>query len=445
VCATIHFTSGRLTVRDQRAYVICLVAIAIALIGCREPAEPAPFTTASYGTAADIEGDEGVVRTIDHAVPLVSMVPANAGQAVQLFVRERIRANGPVRKAVLMVHGRSIPAVPGLAFDDDRYDWSGALARAGFDVFVLDLQGSGRSPLPDRSILRFDPVRNEMVGVLDDPCNLLAADLPLVPHAPCAPSYPFQLVTAASEWHELDVVVDYIRALRGVDKVALIGWSHGASRVGPYAVQHSDKVESLLLHTPFYDPAMPAGRQGTGPDQIGPPIDVRTGAPFVLPQPGRPMQPLVTKAAFLEAWNREIGCENQVEEGMQDAAWNAIMADETVGRTWAPPDGAIRVRGFFLWGWNPAMVSRISVPTLIIAGELDRSVPPTFDRLYDELTGVPDNKLMVTIQCAGHSMVWERQSKVLHHISKQWLKHGTVDDHTSGRFFVDTEGVIRPR
>ncbi len=37
-----------------------------------------------------------------------------------------------------------------------------------------------------------------------------------------------------------------------------------------------------------------------------------------------------------------------------------------------------------------------------------------------------------------------RQHKVLHHISKQWLKHGAVEGYTTGKFFVDTEGVIRP-
>ena len=120
------------------------------------------------------------------------------------------------------------------------------------------------------------------------------------------------------------------------------------------------------------------------------------------------------------------------------------MENETVGRTWGPPDGVIRVRSFFLWGWNPAMVGKISVPTLIIAGELDRSVPATFSRLYDELTGVPDRRLLVTLQCAGHNMAWERQHRVMQNISKQWLKHGTVEDHTSGKFFVDTEGVVRP-
>ena len=41
-------------------------------------------------------------------------------------------------------------------------------------------------------------------------------------------------------------------------------------------------------------------------------------------------------------------------------------------------------------------------------------------------------------------MPWERQSRVLHHISKQWLKHGSVEDLTNGSFFVDTEGNIAP-
>jgi hypothetical protein len=42
-------------------------------------------------------------------------------------------------------------------------------------------------------------------------------------------------------------------------------------------------------------------------------------------------------------------------------------------------------------------------------------------------------------------MVWERQARVLYHISKEWLKHLAVDDQTTGIFSVDTEGVIHPQ
>ena len=428
----------------QRPLFVACVAIST-LGGCRDVAEPTHPKAMSRAAAGDAKGAASMVLTIDHRVPLISKVPANEGQPVELFVRERVRNNTDARKAVLVVHGASVPVLAVAALGVDHYDWSLELAQAGFDVFMLDLQGNGRSPFPDRDIRWFDPMRNEAVRILDDPCNLPASQQGLVPHPPCAPSYPFQLVTATSDWHEVDEVVDYIRALRGVDKVAIIGWSHGAVRVGPYVVQHPEKVESLLLFAPFYNPAAPAARPGSGQDGFGPPIDPRTGLPFTLPQPGTPMT-LTTRSAFLEAWNREIGCEGQVEDGIQDVAWRAIMDDDAVGRTWGSPDGVLRVRTFFLWGWNAATVRRISVPTLIIGGELDLSVPATLPQLYDELTGVPDDRrLLFNVQCAGHSMAWERQRRVLHHVSKQWLKHGAVEEHFTGKFYVDTEGVIHPR
>ena len=43
--------------------------------------------------------------------------------------------------------------------------------------------------------------------------------------------------------------------------------------------------------------------------------------------------------------------------------------------------------------------------------------------LYDS---VPNpNKPWIKVECAGHYMPWQSQRTVLHHVSKQWLKHGT--------------------
>ncbi|HXL33324.1 MAG TPA: hypothetical protein VN953_00240 [Gemmatimonadales bacterium] len=41
-------------------------------------------------------------------------------------------------------------------------------------------------------------------------------------------------------------------------------------------------------------------------------------------------------------------------------------------------------------------------------------------------------------------MAWEGQRRVLHHISKEWLKHGAVEGLTNGIFSIDTEGEIHP-
>ena len=68
------------------------------------------------------------------------------------------------------------------------------------------------------------------------------------------------------------------------------------------------------------------------------------------------------RSAFMDAWNREIKCDGQVENGIQDIVWNAIMENDQIGSTWGAPDGVMRVRTFFLWGWNATTAGKISVP-----------------------------------------------------------------------------------
>jgi len=80
--------------------------------------------------------------------------PANAGESVNLIVRERFADNksqggcsyGP-RTQCSALAGFDLQYSTMVAMD---------LAMAGFDVFVADLQGSGRSPRPK----------------MDDPCNV---------------------------------------------------------------------------------------------------------------------------------------------------------------------------------------------------------------------------------------------------------------------------------
>src|SRR5437899_3941487 len=325
--------------------------------------------SAAQDSPVCVANDNNSILTCDHQVPHISTVPANAGELVHLFVRERIASNRAPGKAVLMIHGASVPARAGFELRTDHYDWALWLAQAGrFDVFMLDFQGSGLSPLHDRDI-----------DVMKDPCNAPTAQQQsiLIPNplpATCPPAYPFQLINSQSDWSELNSVVDYIRAIRGVDKVALVSWSQGSFRIGPYAVQHPDKVESLFFFAPIYNPE---GRVGAGPDSFAPPV--------LLPPPGTPIS-LRTRSEMMGLWNPEIqseiqaGCEAP-EDGIQDVVWSAIMDNDSLGRTWgpplagapegSPPEGVMRVRSPFLWGWNAATVSRISVPVLIIVGTQD--------------------------------------------------------------------------
>jgi pimeloyl-ACP methyl ester carboxylesterase len=350
------------------------------------------------------------------------------------------------RTAVLMLHGRSTPALAGFDLDYKQYSWAGDLAQNGFDVFVMELQGSGRSPRPK----------------MDDPCNANPAQqgvlIPDPLSAPCSPDYTSQLNSSKSDWDELNTVVDYIIHNRGVTKVALIGWSAAAFQIGPYAVQNPGKVASILFNAPVFPPNGRASKPGT---LFEAPVPLPVSAPPALY--GFPMN-IGTKDAFKSSWDKEQQCSRQREDGMVDVVWKAIMANDELGRYWGPeesgqPQGVMRVRNSYWWGWNKVTVPLNgtlggTVPVLIVYGDLDTQANTAPDlgllyfsipRLYQEIPG--PNKLMFRVACAGHSMVWERQFRVLHRMSEQWLRQTAsqpprVFGLSKGSYFLNEDGGI---
>ena len=87
----------------------------------------------------------------------------------------------------------------------------------------MDTTGYGRSTRP---------------APMNDPCNLTReqqrAFVPGLIAAPCEPTYAQQMTTLASDWNDIGAVVDYLRALRHVDRVTLFGWSLGGKRLREY-------------------------------------------------------------------------------------------------------------------------------------------------------------------------------------------------------------------
>ncbi len=415
--------------------------VALALLGCRMDLLDTPEGAVAGGLDQTKNDGNAQVVTIDHLVPHVSTVQANAGELVHLFVRERVQSHigdgkpwQAVRSShekkdrdrypVLMIHGRSVPVLAGMELRYGDYDWALYLARSGgFDVFMLDFQGSGRSPRPK----------------MDDPTNVPIGQQQrlLIPNplaATHAPSYPHTLNTTGSDLDELDTVVNYIRNLCGVDKVHLIGWSQASFRIGPYAVQHPDKVASLFLFAPIFNTAF----QGTPLPSEPTPMTLTTRAD------------LFTSNASTTGW----GPLDQREPGIEDVIWAAIMKNDELGRTWgppaagapegSPPEGVMRVRQAILTGWNAEVASGVTVPTLIIRGEFDTGLGGRQDvaELYDLVNN--DNKLRFTVQSAGHFMNWEKTRWILHQFSKEWIKNGRVAGHDQGEFRVDTQGKVAP-
>ena len=353
--------------------------------------------------------------TVDRFVPHMSSVSANQGERVGIFVREKVNhtlstkfaggGHADEGKVVLFVHGGSVPSVPDYDLPFKDYSWMSYLARAGYDTFAMDHSGYGLSPRP----------------MMDDPCNMDTENRALVTPVPlstdCLPKYSQGLTTSQSDWDEILTVVEFIRALRGVETVSLVGWSAGGPRTAGFAARYPEKIDKLVLFAPGYrrdQPSIPPGH----------------------PRGDVPMR-LQTKSALEEGrWRSTVVCENQIDPGIQTAIWQSIMSFDQRGAVWGPDHGVMRVRtcaGW--WGWNLEYAAKVTAPTLIMVGEQDFLLESD-KQLFEDLTSA-ESKVLVTMECATHFAVWEStQYKFMHEASLEWLESTTLRGETSGRFSV---------
>jgi pimeloyl-ACP methyl ester carboxylesterase len=350
--------------------------------------------------AVTVGDDSARLLTIDHFVKVASTVPAIAGQPAQIYVRERAQAGSVLRgstgdKVVLFVHGAGTPAEVSFDVPYQDYSWMAHLARAGFDVFSMDTTGYGRSTRP---------------APMNDPCNLAADRQAGFVPSPCPPSYPHALTTIASDWHDIDAVVDYVRALRHVDKITLFGWSLGGPRAGGYAGQHPDKVRRLVLLAPAYN------------------RNASANPPVAIPAAGVPMN-TQSRQEFFANWDRQVGCADQYDPAVADTVWSEMLASDPVGATWGP--GVRRAPQTTVWGWTTALAGKTDIPTLLVAGAHDKQVQPERVReLYTDLGA--KEKVMVDLACSSHNAMWERNRLLLFHASQEWLTLGTVNGTKNG-------------
>jgi pimeloyl-ACP methyl ester carboxylesterase len=338
-------------------------------------------------------------------------VPAIAGQYVHLYVREKLPAGASdsfgggaaTGKVVLFVHGGTYPSAPDYDVAYKDYSWMDYLAGWGFDVFAMDITGYGQSTRP---------------WPMEDPCNLTpelqTILIPTTLPATRTPSYPFTLDTSQSDWDDIDEVVNYVRGLRRVDRLSLVGWSAGGPRMGGYAGLHPEKVDKMVLLAPAYNRLTP----------FNPPAQV--------PAPGNPMTITTAQRAFHERWDPQVQCADRFDPGIRDVIWAMNMAFDPVGATWGP--GVVRAPTRApAWGWNPHLAARVQAPTLLVSGELDQEVNPQAVRdLYTDLGS--QAKVFLAVPCSSHYLVYETRHTVLLHASLEWLSHGTFEGQSQGSF-----------
>ena len=202
--------------------------------------------------------------------------------------------------------------------------------------------------------------------------------------------------------------MDYLRALRHVDKISAVAWSKGGLRTGPYVATHQDKIDSLVMLAPQYI-------QGAPPD----------------PMPA-PVMGVTTRQSFDANWDNQIGCDNQYDPVIRESIWSQLLETDPVGATWGPGlyrapsggDAAVPQR----WG---SFAAQLDVPTLLISGENDKQVAPENVRaLYGDLKTT--HKVFAALPCSSHLAVWETNHLALFQASADWLLNGSVKGMREG-------------
>jgi pimeloyl-ACP methyl ester carboxylesterase len=344
---------------------------------------------------------EGLVGA-EHRVRVVSTAPALAGQEAQLYLRELVPAlDAPRgrRPVVLFVHGAGTPAE--VSFDSRHadYSWLAHVAQAGFDVFALDMTGYGRSTRP---------------AAMNDPCNIAKAQqarfVPGLIRSTCDPSHPTPITTMGSDWHDIDAAVDFVRALRGVERVSMVGWSQGGPRIAGYAALHPGKVDRIAVLAPAYS--------RSGPLQ----------APDPLPRLEASMT-VQSRADFIANWDRQVGCPAQYDAQVAGAIFDEMLESDPAGAKWG--EGVRRAPAVPTWGFNQAAVARLKTPFLMVAGEHDKQVDPKRVReLYEDWGGA--DKVFVDLGCSSHNAMWEKNRRLLYQATVEWLRDGKVNGMRQG-------------
>jgi pimeloyl-ACP methyl ester carboxylesterase len=288
-------------------------------------------------------------------------VPSEPG--IEIYVRNKrpadLSAFRPER-TVLFVHGATYPAHTSFDLKLDGMSWMDYIAARGYDVYLLDLRGYGRSTRPKE---------------MDE-----------------APEANPPIVRGTAAVKDISAVVDFILARRGIARLNLLGWSWGTTLMATYTTQNPGKVERLVLYAPAW---------------------IRT-----TPSLSRPPGPLgayraVAREQAKTRWLTGVPEDKKatlIPPGWFDAWADATFATDPVGG----PNG-VQQDGdeFFAAGrpyYDPA---KITTPTLLVHAEWDRDTPAYMAQtLFPLLVNAP-GKRYVQLPEGTHTIMMEKNRLML--------------------------------
>ena len=299
------------------------------------------------------------------------MVPSEPG--IDIYVRNKRPADMTAfrpERTVLYVHGATYPASTAFDLPLGGLSWMDYIASRGYDVYLLDLRGYGKSTRPKE--MSEDPSKN-------------------------AP-----IVRGDTAVKDIGAVVDFILKRRNIPRVNLLGWSWGTVTMATYTTQNPGKVERLVLYAPGW---------------------IRQTASLVQAGPG----PLgayrkVSRDQALGRWLTGVPEDKKaslIPAGWFDAWADATYATDPEGAKANPPyiraPNGVMADSAAYWAAGKAYYdpSKITVPTLLVHAEWDRDLPAYMAQTLFPLLVNSPGKRYVQLPEGTHTIIMEKNRMML--------------------------------
>lgn len=313
--------------------------------------------------AAAIANDESIKAKMPALVTEHITIPSDT-PGIQLYIRNKHPQGFSVsdNRVLLYVHGATYPASTAFDLQLDGMSWMDYIAAHGWDVYLLDLRGYGKSTRPPE---------------MDRP----AKDNP-------------PIVTTDVAVRDVGAAVEFILKRRNVSKVSLLGWSWGTSIMATYTAANNDKVNKLALYAPLWLRNTPGLIGGDGPLGAYRTVTRENARKRWLTGVPEEKQADLIAAGWFDAWAQATwGTDPEAKNGGQLRAPNGVIQD---------------VREYWASGkpyYDPA---NIRVPTLLIKAEWDQDTPAYMSQALFPLLKNAPAKRYVEIGEGTHTVIMEK-------------------------------------
>lgn len=286
---------------------------------------------------------------------------------IELYVRNKRPADMrdfPPQRLLLYVHGATYPSETAFDLPLGGFSWMDYIACRGWDVYLVDVRGYGRSSRP--------------------------------PEMSAPPEENKPIVTTNVAVRDVASAVAFILERRQAQSLNLLGWSWGTSIMGTYAAANPDRVERLVLYAPLWLRKTPSLVGSDGP--LG---AYRT----------------VTMEQARKRWLTGVPADKAhdlIPPGWFEAWAEATWATDPDNGKWNPPllrapNGVIQDgREYWSVGRPYYDPGAITAPTLLIHGEWDQDTPGYMAQAIHDLLENADWKRLVKIGEGTHTIIMEK-------------------------------------